>query len=237
MATMDTKDDIAIGTLYIVSTPIGNLEDITYRAVRILTAVSVIAAEDTRHTRILLSHYQIHTPLTSYHDFNKEEKAAVLISRLKEGNSIALVSDAGTPTISDPGYFLINQAILAGIPISPIPGPSAAIAALSISGLPTDRFAFEGFMPRKKGARAKKLMALQLDPRSLIFYESPYRVLGLLQDIEAVFGKRRMALCREMTKKFEEVIYGDVKEVILKLGEKKLLGEFTLVVEGSREKA
>jgi 16S rRNA (cytidine1402-2'-O)-methyltransferase len=225
-----------IGTLYIVSTPIGNLEDITYRAVRVLTEVSVIAAEDTRHTKTLLSHYQIHTPLTSYHDFNKEEKAAVLIARLKEGNSIALVSDAGTPTISDPGYFLINQAILAEIPISPIPGPSAVIAALSVSGLPTDRFAFEGFMPRKKGARAKKLMALQSDPRTLVFYESPYRVLGLLEDIEAVFGKRRMTLCREMTKKFEEVMYGQIEEIIQKLGNKKLLGEFTVVVDGNSKK-
>ena len=224
-----------MGTLYIVSTPIGNLEDMTYRAVRVLSEVSVIAAEDTRHTRALLTHYQIHTPLTSYHDFNKEEKSAVLISRLKEGASIALVSDAGTPTISDPGYFLINQAILAKIPVSPIPGPSAAIAALSISGLPTDRFAFEGFMPRKKGARVKKLLALQSDPRTLIFYESPYRVLGLLQDIETVLGKRRIAFCREMTKKFEEIIYGDVHEVIQKLGNKKRLGEFTFVVEGNRE--
>ena len=208
----------------------------TYRAVRILSEVAVIAAEDTRHTRTLLSHYQIHTPLTSYHDFNKEEKSAVLIFRLKEGDSIALVSDAGTPTISDPGYFLIGQAILAGIQVCPIPGPSAVIAAISISGLPTDRFAFEGFMPRKKGARVKKLLALQSDPRTLIFYESPYRVLALLQDIEAVFGKRRIAFCREMTKKFEEVVYGDVHEVIQKLGDKKLLGEFTLAVEGNRER-
>ncbi|MBI1823090.1 MAG: 16S rRNA (cytidine(1402)-2'-O)-methyltransferase [Nitrospirae bacterium] len=233
---MDVGVNITTGTLYIVSTPIGNLEDMTYRAVRVLTEVSVIAAEDTRHTRTLLAHYQIQTPLTSYHDFNKEEKAAALISRLKEGDSIALVSDAGTPTISDPGYFLINQAILAKIPVSPIPGPSAAIAALSISGLPTDRFAFEGFTPRKKGARAKKLMALQSDPRTLIFYESPYRVLGLLQEIEAIFGNRRVALCREMTKKFEEVIYDDVHEVIHKLSAKKLLGEFTFVVEGNKEK-
>ncbi len=225
-----------IGTLYIVSTPIGNLEDITHRAVRILTEVSVIAAEDTRHTKNLLTHYQIHTPLTSYHDFNKEEKSAVLIARMKEGDSIALVSDAGTPTISDPGYFLINQAILAEIPVSPIPGPSAAISALSASGLPTDRFAFEGFMPRKKGPRAKKLMALQSDPRTLIFYESPYRVLGLLADIETAFGNRRVVICREMTKKFEEVIRGEVKEVIQKLENKKLLGEFTFVVEGNREK-
>ena len=224
-----------IGTLYIVGTPIGNLEDITYRAVRVLSEVAVIAAEDTRHTRILLAHYQIHTLLTSYHDFNKEEKAKVLISRLKEGDAIALVSDAGTPTISDPGYFLINQAILAGIPVSPIPGPSAAIAALSISGLPTDCFSFEGFMPRKKGPRIKKLMALRSSPRTLIFYESPYRVLGLLQDIEAVFGNRRMALCREMTKKFEETVYGNIHEVIQKLENKNCLGEFTFVVEGNRE--
>jgi 16S rRNA (cytidine1402-2'-O)-methyltransferase len=224
------------GTLYIVATPIGNLEDITLRAIRVLKEVSVIAAEDTRETGILLAHHQIHTPLTSYHDFNKEEKAPVLIVKLKEGASIALVSDAGTPTISDPGYFLINQAILAGIVISPIPGPSATIAALSISGLPTDRFAFEGFIAKKKAARVKRLMAIASDSRTFIFYESPYRVLDLLTDMNAVLGSRKIVIGREMTKKFEEVIRGDIAEVLEKLKGRNLLGEFTLVVEGMREK-
>jgi 16S rRNA (cytidine1402-2'-O)-methyltransferase len=224
------------GTLYIVATPIGNLEDITLRAIRVLKEVSVIAAEDTRETGILLAHHQIHTPMTSYHDFNKEEKAPVLIAKLKEGASIALVSDAGTPTISDPGYFLINQAILAGIAISPIPGPSATIAALSVSGLPTDRFAFEGFIAKKKAARVKRLMAIAADPRTFIFYESPYRVLDLLTDMNAVFGSRKIVVCREMTKKFEEVIRGDIATVLEKLKDRNLIGEFTLVVEGMREK-
>ncbi|MEK7703199.1 MAG: 16S rRNA (cytidine(1402)-2'-O)-methyltransferase [Nitrospirota bacterium] len=223
-----------LGLLYIVSTPIGNLEDITLRALSVLKGVSVIAAEDTRETGILLAHHQIHTPLTSYHDFNKEEKAPVLIAKLKEGMSVALVSDAGTPTISDPGYFLINQATLAGISITPIPGPSAAIAALSISGLPTDRFAFEGLLPKKKAARVKRLMALLSDTHTLIFFESPYRVLDLLTDINAVFGNRKIVIGREMTKKFEEVIRGDVQEVLSRLKDRKLLGEFTLVVEGMR---
>ncbi|MEK7747787.1 MAG: 16S rRNA (cytidine(1402)-2'-O)-methyltransferase [Nitrospirota bacterium] len=224
------------GTLYIVSTPIGNPDDITLRAIHILKTVSVIAAEDTRETGMLLHHHDIHTPLTSYHDFNKEEKAPVLIAKLKEGISVALVSDAGTPTISDPGYFLINQAILSEIPISPIPGPSAAIAALSISGLPTDRFAFEGFMPKKKAARVKRLMALSSDPHTLIFYESPYRVIDFLTDMQAVFGNRRIVICREMTKKFEEIIRGDLPEVLSRLKDRNLLGEFTLVVEGMQEK-
>ncbi len=224
------------GTLYIIGTPIGNLEDITYRAIRLLKEVSVIAAEDTRHTKTLLLHYEINTPLTSYHDFNKEEKTAVLISRLKEGESIALVSDAGTPTISDPGYFLIHQASLAGILISPIPGPTAAISALSISGLPTDRFSFEGFLPRKKGARAKRLTAFLLDSRTIIFYESPYRILALLEEIDQILGKRRVVLCREMTKKFEEIVRGEAHEILELWKNKKILGEITLVVEGNREK-
>ncbi len=222
------------GTLYIVSTPIGNLEDMTYRATRILKEVSVIAAEDTRHTKRLLTHYQIDTPLTSYHDFNKEEKAPVLVVRMKEGASIALVSDAGTPTLSDPGYFLINQAIAADIPVCSVPGPAAAIAALSISGLPSDRFVFEGFLPKKKVALTKRLLALREDPRTLIFYVSPYQVIALLEGIHAVLEKRRVALCREMTKKFEEVIRGEAAEVLEKLKGKKVLGEITLLVEGNR---
>ena len=221
------------GTLYIIGTPIGNLEDISYRAVRLLKEVAIIAAEDTRHTKTLLSRYQISTQMTSYHDFNKEEKALVLIARLKEGASIALVSDAGTPTISDPGYFLINQAILAEIPICPIPGPTAAIVALSVSGLPTDRFAFEGFLPRKSGGREKRLMTLRSDPRTLIFYESPHRIITLLEEIQMLFGNRRVVVCREMTKTFEEIVRGEISEVLQKWKGKKILGEITLVIEGT----
>lgn len=223
------------GTLYIVSTPIGTLEDITLRALRILKEVSTIAAEDTRHTQKLLARFKIHTPLTSYHDFNKEDKTPILIAKLKEGGSVALVSDAGTPTLSDPGYFLIKQAILSEIPISPIPGPAAAIAALSVSGLPTDRFAFEGFLPRKSGGRAKRLEELRSDPRTLIFYESPHRILPLLEEIHTRFGGRRVAVARELTKVFEEIIRGTTTEAIKKMTGKRIRGEITLVVEGNRE--
>jgi len=221
------------GTLYIVSTPIGNLEDITYRAVRILKEVETIAAEDTRHTRKLLSHLQINTPLTSYHDFNKEEKTAVLIERLLAGASFALVSDAGTPTVSDPGYYLITQAIAAGIAVNPIPGPSAVTAALAVSGLPTDRFAFEGFLPRKKG-RTKKLEALSSEERTIILYESPHRIVSLLKALQLRMGERRVAVCREMTKVYEEVVRGSLSEVIERLEKKTVKGEITLVLEGCR---
>ncbi len=220
------------GTLYIVSTPIGNLEDITFRAVRILKEVATIAAEDTRHTRKLLSHYQIDTPLTSYHDFNKEEKTDLLIARLKEGESFALVSDAGTPTVSDPGYYLITKAIDADITISPIPGPSAFVAALSVSGLPTDRFTFEGFPARKKGKRGNQLEALKEESRTLLFYESPHRIVALLKAIQQTFGERRVVVGREMTKVFEEMIRGPVSEVTTHLEKKTVKGEIVLVVEG-----
>ena len=222
------------GTLYIISTPIGNLEDISLRAVRILNEVALIAAEDTRQTQKLINHYKINTHQTSYHDFNKEEKTPILIARLQAGESIALVSDAGTPTISDPGFYLIREAIAAEIPVSPIPGATAAIAALSVSGLPPDRFIFEGFLPRKKGARIKRLTNLADEPRTLIFYESPHRIIALLEDIDAVLGNRRVAVCREITKKFEEITRGEVEEVIKKWKSKKVLGEMTLVVEGGK---
>ncbi len=216
--------------LYIVATPIGNLEDITFRAVRILKEVAAIAAEDTRHTQKLLTAYDIHTPLTSYHDFNKEAKAHLLVARLIAGESLALVCDAGTPTLSDPGYLLIRQAAQAGIPIRPIPGPAAAIAALCVSGLPTDRFTFEGFLPRKSGGRRTRLEVLSTDPRTLIFYESPHRALALLEEILCVMGDRQISLGREMTKHFEEILRGSVTEVIASMKGKPLRGEITLVV-------
>jgi len=224
------------GTLYIVSTPIGNLEDITLRAIRILKEVSTVLAEDTRHTRRLMSHLEINTPLSSYHDFNKEEKTPVLIARLKEGASFALVSDAGTPTLSDPGYYLIRAAIQAKIPVSPIPGASAALAALSASGLPTDRFAFEGFPARKKGKRATQLAALSEEPRTLIFYESPHRILDLLEAIRDILGERRVALGRELTKMHEEFVRGEVSAVIEALQGRRMRGEITLLVEGKSAK-
>jgi len=220
------------GLLYIVSTPIGNLEDITIRAIRVLKEVTTIAAEDTRHTGKLLHHFQIHTPLTSYHDFNKEEKTPVFVKRLKEEESFALVSDAGTPTLADPGYYLIKAAIANDIPVIPIPGPSATVAALSVSGLPSDRFTFEGFAAKKKGKRDKQLEVLKEDTRTLIFYESPYRIVSLLEAVKDILGERRVALGRELTKLHEEVLRGTVTEVIQHLNGKRVRGEFTLVVEG-----
>lgn len=220
------------GILYVVSTPIGNLEDITLRALRVLKEVDIIAAEDTRHTQKLLSHYQIHTPLTSYHDFNKEEKTAVLIHRLKEDQKVALTSDAGTPGISDPGYYLITHCLAEGITVSPVPGITAAITALSVAGLPTDSFLFEGFLPRKRTARIKKLEALRDEKRTLILYESPYRLSHTLPDLLEVLGDRRVAVARELTKVFEEVIRGRLSEVIPQFQGKRVRGEITLIVEG-----
>lgn len=222
------------GTLYIVSTPIGNLEDITLRALNVLKSVQIIASEDTRHTKTLLRHYNIDTPQTSYHDHNKEEKGAVLISKLTEGDSVALVSDAGTPGISDPGYYLINRAIEEGIKISPVPGPSASIAALSISGLPTDAFVFEGFLPSKKTARLKKLREISTGDHTIIFFEAPHRLSSTLIDMKEILGERRIVLTRELTKVFEEVIRGSVSEVIDIIGSRRLKGEITIIVEGAR---
>lgn len=225
------------GTLYIVSTPIGNLEDITLRALNILRDVQIIAAEDTRHTQKLLQHYHITTMQTSYHDHNKEEKGEILISRLKEGSNVALVSDAGTPGISDPGYYLINRAIGEGIQVTPVPGPTAAIAALSISGLPTDAFVFEGFLPPRRTARQKKLRELSGERRTLILYEAPHRLASTLRDIAEVLGNRRIVLTRELTKVFEEVIRGRVSEVIAAIEGRRLKGEMTLLLEGTQEAA
>jgi 16S rRNA (cytidine1402-2'-O)-methyltransferase len=220
------------GTLYIVATPIGNLEDITLRAVRVLKEVDVIAAEDTRHTRHLLDRYGIDTQLTSYHDHNKEEKAPILVARLLEGKSAALVSDAGTPGISDPGYFLINLAVDQKIPVVPIPGATAAIAALSVSGLPTDRFVFEGFLPAKHLARIKRLQELAKEERTIIFYEAPHKIVKTIEDMLEVFGDRRAVITRELTKIHEETIRGTLSEILHRLREGTIKGEFTVIVHG-----
>jgi 16S rRNA (cytidine1402-2'-O)-methyltransferase len=224
------------GTLYIIATPIGNLEDITLRAVRILKEADLIAAEDTRHTKKLLDRYGIETPLTSYHDHNKEEKAPVIVARLLEGKSVALVSDAGTPGISDPGYFLINLAVHEGVPVAPIPGATAAIAALSISGLPTDRFVFEGFLPSKHTARLKRLEGLSREDRTLVFYEAPHRVIRAVEDVLSVFGDRNAVLTRELTKIHEEVVRGALSHILARLKQGTTKGEFTLIVHGAVEK-
>jgi len=220
------------GVLYIVATPIGNLEDITLRALRVLKEVDLIAAEDTRHTRILLSHYDIRTPLTSYHEHNERTKAQPLVERLLGGENIALVSDAGTPAISDPGYRLVVDAIHAGILVIPLPGAAALAAALSASGLPTDRFAFEGFLPAKKQERRARLQELKNDARTLVFYEAPHRLNESLQDMQQIIGERQIAIGRELSKVHEEFLRGTVSEVMARFAEREVKGEITIVVHG-----
>lgn len=224
------------GRLYLVATPIGNLEDITLRALRILKEVDLIACEDTRRTRKLLTHYGIGKRLTSYYDYNKEKKAPWLVKNLLEGRSLALVSDAGTPGISDPAFYLVRLAIREGIEITPIPGPNAALSALISSGLPTDRFAFEGFLPSKPGPRRRKLEDLESERRTLIFYESPHRLLATLQDMAAVFGERRVALAKELTKRFERITRGTLNQLIHQLSQEKIKGEWVILVEGKKGK-
>lgn len=220
------------GVLYIVATPIGNLEDITFRAIRILKEVQVIAAEDTRRTAVLLRAYDIKTPLTSLYDHNERSKSVYLIDRMIEGENVAYVSDAGTPGISDPGYVLICQAIDKGIQIIPIPGVSAAIAALSVSGLPMDTFVFYGFLPSKSRQRKSFLDSIRDDDKTLVFYESPKRLSATLKDMELILGNRRIVVLREMTKVYEEIIRGTVVAVTEALSKKEIRGEITLVVSG-----
>lgn len=220
------------GILYIVSTPIGNLEDMTFRAIRVLKEVALIAAEDTRHTKKLLNHYQICTPVTSYFEHNKLVKGDYIIGKLMEGKDVALVSDAGTPGISDPGYNLIKSAIEAGLDVMAVPGPSAAVAALSISGLPTDRFAFEGFLPAREKARRDRLELLKGEERTLILYESPQRLLSTLKDIRDTIGDRSISVARELTKLHEEALRGTVSEVMASLEGKTVKGEIVIILEG-----
>lgn len=221
-----------MSALFIVATPIGNLEDITYRAIRILTEVDLIAAEDTRQTKILLNRYQINTPLTSYHKFNIKSKTQYLINLLQQGKKLALVSDSGTPGISDPGYELVKAAAEQGFQVEPIPGPSAVIAALSAAGLPTDRFVFEGFLQKKPGKKRKALKALANEDRTIILYESPFRLLKTLDDINNIFGNRPLAVCRELTKKFEEIIRGSAADVLEYFKTKVVKGEIVIVISG-----
>jgi 16S rRNA (cytidine1402-2'-O)-methyltransferase len=225
------------GVLYIVATPIGNLEDITLRALRVLKEADLIAAEDTRHTRALLNHYGIETELTSYHEHNERTKAHALVERLKRGEKIALVADAGTPTLSDPGYRLVREAVRFGIAVVPLPGPSAVTAALSASGLPTDRFAFEGFLPAKKAERRERLRGLREEKRTLIFYEAPHRLQESLPDLIDILGEREAVLGREITKIHEEFIRGRLSELKARLAERQARGEITLVVMGAAGEA
>jgi 16S rRNA (cytidine1402-2'-O)-methyltransferase len=236
LPAVDASQGIEKGALYVVATPIGNVEDITLRALSVLSGVDMVAAEDTRHTGRMLSRYQISSPLISYHDHNEAERAPRFIQKLLDGLSIALVSDAGTPSVSDPGYRLICAAIQAGVKVIPVPGVSAAISALSVSGLPTDAFVFLGFPPKKQIRRMALLKEIAAEPRTLIFYESPRRVISFLKDALAVLGDRSGVVCREMTKRYEEFIRGPISAMLANLsGRREIKGECTLVFAGKNK--
>lgn len=232
---MSYQEELISGALYIVSTPIGNLGDISYRAVHILKNVDFIAAEDTRITSRLLNHYDIPTKSIPYHSYNQKSQTPKLIYKLKNQETIALVTDAGTPGISDPAYDLVRACVQEKIRIIPIPGASALLSALVVSGLPVNRFVFEGFLPLKKG-RQTKLTELKDEKRTLVFYESPHRVLKTVKQFLEFFGNRQCQMGREITKKFEEFFRGTLQELITHLESKKIKGEIVLIVEGSAEK-
>jgi len=228
----------SVGTLYVVGTPIGNLEDMTFRAIKTLRTVDVIAAEDTRHTGKLLHHFEISTPQISYHDHNRVGRLPELIGRLHHGNSIALVTDAGMPGISDPGYELVQRCRVQGIKVVPIPGPSACVTALSAAGLASERFVFEGFLPTKRNVRFERLELLVNEPRTLIFYESPHRLERTLKDFQTVLGgDRPLVIARELTKVHEELWSGSLAEAVVHYGTHPPKGEFTLVIEGAQMEA
>lgn len=220
--------------LYVIPTPVGNLEDITLRAVRLLGECDGIVAEDTRTSGNLLRHLGISKPMTSYHKFNEHGVVDRIVQRILEGQTVALISDAGTPGISDPGYLLVHRAIEAGVEVETLPGPTAFVPALVSSGLPCDRFVFEGFLPQKKG-RQSRLQQLAAEPRTLIFYESPHRVGKTLAQLAELFGgERRGAVCREISKKFEETVRGTLSELAARYAGQEPKGEIVLVVEGAR---
>lgn len=222
-------------TLYLVSTPIGNLGDMTFRAVEILKSVDLIAAEDTRNSGFLLKHFGVETQMTSYHDHNEQSKSEDLISMLNAGKSIAVITDAGTPGISDPAQILVEKAIENNIRVESIPGACAAISGLIVSGIPTDQFVFEGFLPHKKG-RQTRLKILADEHRTIVFYESPYRVKKLLEEIKEFIGDRKVSASRELTKKFEETVRGTCSELIEHFSKSEPRGEFVITVEGISKK-
>jgi 16S rRNA (cytidine1402-2'-O)-methyltransferase len=227
---------MAGGVLYVVATPIGNLEDVTLRALRVLREVDVVAAEDTRRTRVLLAHHGIDRPLVSYHDAVERTRAPRLVAQLREGRSVALVSDAGTPGIADPGYHLVRAAVAAGIPVVPIPGPSAVAALVSVAGVPSERFTFEGFLPSRTAARRERLRALAGDPRALVFLEAPTRLAGCLEDLEAELGDREAVLGRELTKLHEECVRGPLSALRRHVATMdRVRGECVLLVTGASD--
>ncbi|MGY0694510.1 16S rRNA (cytidine(1402)-2'-O)-methyltransferase [Virgibacillus sp. FSP13] len=221
------------GTVYVVPTPIGNLEDITYRALNVLRTVAIIAAEDTRNTKKLLNHFDISTPLISYHEHNKETREVALIERLEKGESIAVVSDAGMPGVSDPGYEIVRAAIDKELPVVVLPGANAALCALVGSGLPSTEFLFYGFLPRKKKDKISELDRLKNMQATLLFYESPFRVKETLSVLLEQLGNRKIAIARELTKRYEEYTRGTMEEIISRLDDQTLKGEFCIVVEGN----
>ncbi|NLK88233.1 MAG: 16S rRNA (cytidine(1402)-2'-O)-methyltransferase [Clostridiaceae bacterium] len=225
------------GMLYLVATPIGNLEDITLRALRVLREADIIAAEDTRQTLKLLNHFEIKNRLVSYYEHNKTEKGNYLIGQLMEGKDVALVSDAGSPGISDPGEELVGMAAEKGINVTMVPGPAAVIAGVVLSGLPSGRFGFEGFLPVNKRVRSKRIQAVKDDTRTLVFYEAPHKLIHTLKDLRSVLGNRRISLARELTKKFEEIWRTTLDEAIDKYEHETPKGEFVLVIEGADEEA
>lgn len=218
-------------SLYLVPTPIGNLGDITFRAVEVLKAADLILAEDTRTSGILLKHYNIQKPLQSFHNFNEHKTVGSLIKRMQQGERMALVSDAGTPGISDPGFLIVRECLQAGLAVECLPGATAFVPALIKSGLPCDRFAFEGFLPHKKG-RQTMLKKLAEEERTMIFYESPHRLLKTLQQFHEYFGNRKASVSRELTKKFEETVNGTLEEIITHFSQKEIKGEIVIVVNG-----
>lgn len=225
------------GKLYLCATPIGNLEDITYRVIRTLKEVDIIGAEDTRNSIKLLNHFDIHTPMTSYHEYNKVDKARYLVGEIQKGKNVAIITDAGTPGISDPGEEICRQCVEAGIEVSSLPGPAACITALTMSGLPTRRFSFEAFLPRDKKERQMILEELKAETRTIVMYEAPHRLKDTLKELLKHLGNRKISLCREITKKYEENIYTTIEDAIKMYEVNDPRGEYVLVIEGrDREK-
>lgn len=232
----ENKKSASCGTLYLCATPIGNLEDITYRVLRILKEVDLIAAEDTRNSIKLLNHFEIKTPMTSYHEYNKIEKAYQLVDKIKEGKNVALITDAGTPGISDPGEDLVRICYEEGVPVTSLPGAAACITALTMSGLPTRRFSFEAFLPREKKERAVILEELKQETRTIILYEAPHHLVKTLEELLKTLGNRRITICRELTKKHEEKIQSTLEDIVTYYKETDPRGEYVLVLEGKDQK-